>query len=384
MKKEIRVYLQYPWKVSDSQYYKSLVDYPPGGIEYLKSDVKKGMIINKKKILLTNFLKESVREIFKKTNFPIVNQRLTKIEQDFDIIHCAHCLSGNKDKPWVADFESVWQMWILGSGTKKKYGGLRLLQRENCKKILAWTEETKKEIITNFPGIKSKVEVVSFAMPSKKYQRIKSKKTTLMFVSRYFYQKGGVHALEVLDRITKKNKDVSAIFISPTPEKFKEKYKSNKKISFYDLMPHEELEKIFCQADIMIYPGYSDTFGFLFVEAMAFGIPVITVDGFARKEMVEDGKTGFIIKRSEELKKVMSEVKPFFQFVGRDSPEEKIKNVQEEIIKKMVIRTEELIQDKKLREKMSREGVKIVDNGKFSLKERNKKLRKIYEESLNN
>ncbi|MCL6500883.1 MAG: hypothetical protein K6T16_02520, partial [Candidatus Pacearchaeota archaeon] len=41
-----------------------------------------------------------------------------------------------------------------------------------------------------------------------------------------------------------------------------------------------------------------------------------------------------------------------------------------------------LIENEKLRERMGKEGFKQVSQGKFSIKERNKKLRRIYEEAL--
>lgn len=383
MNKQIKVYLQYPWKVSDSQYYKSIIDFPPKGIEYLKSKVKKGMILDKKKILFANLIKEIIRRAFKKTNFPVINKRFTKIQEDFDLIHCAHCLSSNLDKPWVADFESLWQMWMIGSGTKNKEGVLNILKGENCKKIMAWTEETKNEIIKNFPEIKQKVEVVSFGMKSQKIKKIKTKEIVLLFVSRYFYQKGGDHVIEVFDKITKKYQNISAIFISPTPEEIKEKYKSNKKITLLELISHDKLIKeIFPQADILVYPGYSDTFGFLFVEARAFGIPTITVDGFARGELVEDGKTGVIIPRSERLKEIMAEVKTFFEFVGQDKAREEIQIIREETIKKIIKEVEKLIKNKALREKMAEAGIESVQEGKFSIEERNKKLKKIYQKAV--
>jgi len=56
----------------------------------------------------------------------------------------------------------------------------------------------------------------------------------------------------------------------------------------------------------LVYPGYSDSFGFAFLEAMAFGLPIVTVDGFARREIVEDGKNGFVIERPEIAWKINS------------------------------------------------------------------------------
>ena len=58
--------------------------------------------------------------------------------------------------------------------------------------------------------------------------------------------------------------------------------------------------KMYEKTDIFVYPGYTDTFGFSILEAMSFGIPIVTLDGFARKEIVEDGKTGFLVNNIKE------------------------------------------------------------------------------------
>ena len=47
-KKEIKIYLQYPWKFPDSPYYKYLIDYPPEEIKFENISNQKGVIINKK------------------------------------------------------------------------------------------------------------------------------------------------------------------------------------------------------------------------------------------------------------------------------------------------------------------------------------------------
>jgi len=43
-----------------------------------------------------------------------------------------------------------------------------------------------------------------------------------------------------------------------------------------------------------------------------------------------------------------------------------------------------LIKDKNLYGKMSKNSMEIIKKGKFSIKERNKKLNRIYEEALKN
>jgi len=361
MNKQIKVYLQYPWKFPDSPYYKYLIENPPEGIEYLNVEKQKGVIVNKRFLWISNLLKRYLRifvNIFKIT-FP--NAHLSP-DEDYDLIHCAHCLSKNLDKPWVADFESLWQMYIGEKTEKAKKKVRKILQRENCKKIIAWTEETKKEIIKDFPEIKNKVKVVYPAIPKRNFKKKQNEKINLIFSGRYFYWKGGLHALETIDRLTKKYKNVYGIINSVVPEGIKRGYLQNNKIQFYELLPQEKLFELYQESDIMIYPGYSDTFGFAFLEAMSFGIPVITVDGFARKELVENGKTGFVIKNN---KKIIDYI--------RKKDEETIQQIEKE--------TSKLIEDKKLREKMSKNCLEEIRNGKFSIKERNKKLKKIYEES---
>lgn len=170
-KEKIRVYLQYPWKTSDSQYYKSLVENPPSNIAYVYEKMKVGMITNSKMFKIRSFLKRILVMIIRNMKISIANIKETPIKEAYDLIHCAHCLSKNKS-PWVADFEGVWQMWVMGEQSKASYSKVReTLLNENCKRILAWTETSKKEIIEKFPEIKNKIEIVSYAIPSQKFKK---------------------------------------------------------------------------------------------------------------------------------------------------------------------------------------------------------------------
>lgn len=360
---KIKVYLQYPWKFPDSPYYKYLIDNPPENIEFLNAEKQKGVIINKKFFWFSNFLKRNIRKFANFIKLSIPNAHLIRTKQNYDLIHCAHCLSKNKNKPWVADIESIWQLYI-GKKTKKSKEKVRkILLRENCKKIMPWTEKTKKEILKEFPEIKEKVKVVYPATPLLNIKRKRYKNINLLFVGRYFYDKGGLHALKVIDKLTKKYNNVKGIIVSEVPESVLKKYSQNKKIKFFGLMPQKELFELYSESDVFVYPGYSDSFGFAYLEAMSFGIPIITVDGFARKEIIDEGKTGFVIKRKGP----------------KWYPE---KEEGEEVIEKIKEKTEKLIKNKKLREKMAKNCIEIIKNGRFSIKERNKKLEKIYKGAL--
>jgi len=360
---KIKVYLQYPWKFPDSPYYKYLINSPPKNIEFRNTQKQKGVIINKNFFWFSNFLKRNIRKFANALNLSIANSHLSPNE-NYDLIHCAHCLSKNKNKPWIADIESSWQLYIGKETIKNKKKVKKILLNKNCKKIISWTEYTKTDILKKFPEMENKIEVVYPAIPKKEMKKeMKKKNIVLVFSGRYFYQKGGLHALIAMNKLTKKYENIRAIFQSEVPHEILEKYSQNKKIKFYGLISQEKLFDIYEKSDILIYPGYSDTFGFAYLEAMSFGLPIITVDGFAKKEIVCHGKTGFIIPKKFEYP-------------------EKIEEIDTDIIKSIMNKTSLLIENKKLREKMSKNCRKLIKDGKFSIKERNKKLNRIYQESL--
>jgi len=361
---KIKVYLQYPWKFPDSPYYKYLLQDSPKEVQYLNIQKQKGVITSKRFFWLSNFLKKNIRRFARILCPSMLNAHLSP-RGDYDLIHCAHCLSKNNDKPWIFDIEAFWQLWVSTKETKK---GLRkvekILNKNNCKKILPWTEKMKNELVEAFPKLKEKIELVYPAIPLKKIKKKIGKDVTLIFSGRYFYWKGGLHALEAINQLTKKYPNVKGIINSEIPGEIKQKYSKNRKIEFYGLIPQEKLFELYEKADILVYPGYTDSVGFAYLESMRFGIPVITVDGWSRKEIITEGKTGFVLDRPKKFK---------WDKIGKD---------EEALINKMIEKTEELIKNKKLREKMSKNCIKEIKEGKFSIKNRNKKLKRIYEEAL--
>jgi len=363
--KNIKVYIQYPWKFPDSSYYNYLIDSPPKGIEYLSTKKQGQVITNKKFFWFSNRLKKIIRRSLKSFNLAFPNAHLTKIKEKYDLIHCAHCLSKNKNKPWITDIEMIGSFAISGWNTKRGKKKIKdILMRKNCKKILPWTESIKRDILKDYPEIENKLEVVYPAIPKiKNLKKIKNKKLKIIFVARYFDIKGGVIALEVLEKLRKKHK-VEGIVVSNVPHKLKKEYS---RLKIYNLIPQEKLFELMVSSDIFLYPGSVDTFGFSLLEAMAFGLPTITINTpntKSRKEIIENNKTGLIFDVEKELS--FNEIRI----------NEKI------VIDKLVENCSKLIQNRKLREEMSKNCLKEIKWGRFSIRERNKKLKKIYIEAL--
>jgi len=378
--KKINVYLQYPWRIIDSSYYRNLLIYKTPKINFLNKDKVK-VVISKRGFKINWALKEIVRRIIGIVKIPNI---IYTFNNEAEIIHCAHCLSLNK-KPWVVDFENYGALSAGGVEVTHSFIGRkivkRLLKSRNCKKILPWTEAAKKSLLTEIddPEIIKKIELLPFALKINKFKsKRKNNHINILFIGRYFRAKGGYIAVEVINELTKKYPNIYGTIISDTPKKVLEKYKKNRRIKFSNLVsPDTLMKEIYPSADIFLYPGFSDTFGFTLVEAMSFKLPIVTFEGFARDEIVIDNKSGFIIKKGK------NEV-DWMEFMEKKPPIERLKetNRKNKYIKNAIEKTEILVKDEKLRKKMGENGYNLVNDGKFSIKERNKRLEKIYREAL--
>lgn len=352
----INVYLKYPWAFPDSSYYKNMVNYPPEGINYINSN-QYGVISSKKSFSFSNGLKKTIRNTLNFTGISIPNVHYSN-PKNADIIHGAHSLVYTA-KPWVFDIEAGWNFWINGRPNYFSNKFIRhIISKDNCKKIMPWTNHCREEILKVFPEFDSKIEVVYPAVPFFENISIKKSNTTLLFVSRYFHMKGGLYVFEIFKQLKKEYKDLRLIVVSEVPSEVVAKYKDVKDIQILPMMPQKDLfEKIYPISDIFIYPSFVDTFGFAILEAMSFGLPIVALDDIVRREIIDDGSTGFLINRYSN----------------------DYMSIDKKIVKDFVNKTSYLIDDYNTTKTMSTNSINITKNGKFSIEQRNYSLKKIYE-----
>jgi len=82
-----------------------------------------------------------------------------------------------------------------------------------------------------------------------------------------------------------------------------------KQIKYVGEIKGEERIKFLSSAKALLFPiKWPEPFGLVVIEAMACGTPVIAYPNGAVPEVVEDGKTGFIIKNVNEMAKAIKNV----------------------------------------------------------------------------
>jgi glycosyltransferase involved in cell wall biosynthesis len=66
-------------------------------------------------------------------------------------------------------------------------------------------------------------------------------------------------------------------------------------VSFYGYCPRDKLFELYNRADVFVLPSLSESFGMVFLEAMACGLPVIATSVGGIPELVENGVNGFLV-----------------------------------------------------------------------------------------
>lgn len=241
---------------------------------------------------------------------------------------------------------------------------------------MPYTFAARKSITQKFPELEKKMEVVYPAIHATKFRKEKHGKTRLLFISTRFHEKGGPQILQAFESLDKKY-DVQLTMITSAPEEYIRKYES-KDIEFLkpNLSRQELFRKFYPESDIFLFLTHFDTFGFVMLEAMNFSLPVIALRQYATPEIVEDGKNGFLIgcEYVRDNFPQYSTIEERADFL-KDKP-------QEDVVRKLVERCSFLIENEKARKRMGEAGRRMIETGKFSISQRNRKLKKIYEGAL--
>jgi len=92
---------------------------------------------------------------------------------------------------------------------------------------------------------------------------------------------------------------------------FREKIKPylSKNIKYVGELSQKELSNFYGKAKAFLYPiEWEEPFGLVMIEAMACGTPIIVFNRGSAKELVKDGKTGFVVENLKEMKEAMREI----------------------------------------------------------------------------
>ena len=331
-----------------------------------------------------------------------------------DLIHACHLLVLNC-KPWVVEVPDLPNCF----GYSRTYGQLRdkrfrrivenALASERCKRILPYTEAMRYQLedLLDTARFAHKVEVVNPA-----YHRLglpvktPGERVKLLFIGSPFYTKGGRELLEAFRLLRERypgqvELDMVCFDI---PVSVREQFANARDVRMWPAaaaqqaapdskiksllqrvgaptprpVPRDKVEELYREADIFVYPTMAEGM-FVYLEAMAHGLPIVATNVDNSPEFVDDGVTGFLVDcpiswtgpgKLEEWDDIWT----FKNIVARrEFPE---------LVTQLADRIGILVENPGLRPKMGREAKRRVDVGPFSIEKRNAKLREVYQRAL--
>ncbi|MDD2653615.1 MAG: glycosyltransferase family 4 protein [Candidatus Omnitrophica bacterium] len=126
----------------------------------------------------------------------------------------------------------------------------------------------------------------------------------LLFLSNITRNKGAFFALEAAQILKNNGLNFKFYFVGEwkdvSSEEFFDKVEQcnlKNEVKYLGFKTGKDKSFILEESDIFVYPTYNDIFGIVNLEAMEYGLPIISTDEGAIPEIVEDNVTGFIIPK---------------------------------------------------------------------------------------
>ncbi|MEO0096677.1 MAG: glycosyltransferase family 4 protein [candidate division WOR-3 bacterium] len=230
-------------------------------------------------------------------------------ENNFDILHIHGCLAPLLPL-YVLKFSKTKNIITLHSYFKNSLGYIffRPLLYPFFKKIhgiIAVSNAAKKATEKYFPGeywiIPNGVNINFFNPDIKPLEEYLNHYPRLLFVGRFEPRKGLKYLLQALPIIKKEFPNFLLLVVGKGVLGYSyQEYLSpevKKNVVFCGAVPLEKLPKFYATCDIFVAPSIgAESFGIVLLEAMACGKPIVASNIPGYREILENGKEGFLVK----------------------------------------------------------------------------------------
>ena len=294
-----------------------------------------------------------------------------------------------RKEPWVLDLQCEQPYLLLGHERHfRRYGGIlrRVLASPYCRSIICAVEAGRRAFLSimGCEELEPKVSVVHAAVPKRNFGKsFDEGKIKLLFVNSgnintawHFEVKGAKEVVESFLRLRKRYDNLELVLRSGMSPEMKKRCQGMGIRVIDSPIPWQQLEQEWMSADIFVLPTRVTPFG-VFLDAMSYELPIVTTAVWANSEMVDDGRTGFLVPKTDADQYIVDSV------VHLHSPrfERAVKVTDLHLVDALTEKLRLLIENRDLRTAMGRAGRWEVEQGKFSIERRNEKLREIFDEA---
>jgi glycosyltransferase involved in cell wall biosynthesis len=128
------------------------------------------------------------------------------------------------------------------------------------------------------------------AYPLSRYQTKK-----ILFVGVDWERKGGPQLLEAFKQLLKKHPDARLDIVGCMPSI------KLPNVKVWGRIPIEDVKRFYETGAIFCMPSKREPFGIVYLEAMAFKLPIVALNIGALPDFVDEGETGFLLEYDDIL-----------------------------------------------------------------------------------
>jgi glycosyltransferase involved in cell wall biosynthesis len=262
-------------------------------------------------VLIPNIKQKSSPELYKNYSTSIISRLKIKIgkylinkqkvdlkiAKNADLIYMWGAIPKNIDKPFIIEIDNPYCFTYYHKETllKKKDKIKNFISK--AKKLTFLSEASKNHFLEIFGKEFENKSFVFYPYMDDNYKKVKNenkKYIDFLFIGLSFRGKGGIELLEAFHKL--KNENIKLTFISNVPEGVIKKYSQDQRITFLSPMPRKKIfEEIYPKMDVMVFPSFYESFGAVILEALSFGLGVISINAYATPEMVVNGYNGALL-----------------------------------------------------------------------------------------
>lgn len=230
------------------------------------------------------------------------------------LVHSAQFLLRDCALPYVVDFECVETFVLYQRVALRRPWARNQLRRAlvnpQLRFLLPWSDAARRGLqsalgpATADHLAERTVTVLPAIHPIAERPRKRKREPgplRVLFVGTAFLAKGGVEAVRAVARV-RTTHDVSLDMVSDVPDLWREEVGRSPGVTLHSWPARGDVVRaLFERSDVLLFPSHMDTLGFVMLEAMAHGMPVLAARHFATPEIVEHDVSGLLFAGENAL-----------------------------------------------------------------------------------
>jgi glycosyltransferase involved in cell wall biosynthesis len=308
-----------------------------------------------------------------------------------ELFHSAERLLFRPAVPYVLDLEHVELFVLYQRAAFERPWARELLERAlldpRLRFLLPWSEAARRSVLTavspeTAAKLEPKLQVVYPAIrPHAERPRHRPDgPLRVLFVGTHFFEKGGVEALRSIQTV-RRTHDVTLDILTYAPPEYAARLSTEPGVTVHAPGGANLVQRLYANADVLLFPSHMDTFGYVVMEAMSHALPVLAPGHLALTESVLDGESGLLFRPENMLYE--PDTRCAFRHVLPPPKTylEALEHPSDTYVQSIAAAMARLSEDRDLYGRLSRGALDSVQTGQFSVARRQERLGTLYAEA---